>query len=75
LLDRAVKHGVVYVAGSAFYVNDRGGSRVRLSFSAPTHEQIREGVRRLGEAIREALQEGERPDQTAQASIGRSGFR
>ena len=71
LLERAVKHGVVYVAGSAFYVNDRGGSRVRLSFSAPTHEQIREGVRRLGEAIREALREGERVDQTARASTGR----
>jgi 2-aminoadipate transaminase len=71
LLDRAVKHGVVYVAGSAFYVNDRGGSRVRLSFSAPTHDQIREGVRRLGEAIREAVREGEQPGQTARASTGR----
>ena len=71
LLDRAVTHGVVYVAGSAFYVNDRGGSRVRLSFSAPTHDQIREGVRRLGEAIREALRENEQAGRTARASTGR----
>ncbi len=55
LLDRAVRHGVVYVAGSAFFVNERGGSQIRLSFSAPAHDQIREGVRRLVEAIREEL--------------------
>lgn len=71
LLDRAVKHGVVYVAGSAFFVNDRGGSQIRLSFSAPSHDQIREGVRRLAEAIREALREREPADRPARASTGR----
>src|SRR4029079_10550796 len=71
LLDRAVRHGVVYVAGSAFFVNDRGGSQIRLSFSAPTHEQIREGVRRLSEAIREELRERAGADRPARASTGR----
>ena len=71
LLDRAVKHGVVYVAGSAFFVNDRGGSQIRLSFSAPAHEQIREGVRRLAEAIREELRAREQADRPARASTGR----
>ena len=71
LLDRAVKHGVVYVAGSAFFVNDRGGSQIRLSFSAAGHDQIREGVRRLAEAIREELREREQTDRTARASTGR----
>jgi 2-aminoadipate transaminase len=71
LLDRAVRHGVVYVAGSAFFVDDRGGSQIRLSFSAPTHEQIREGVRRLSDAIREELQEREAADRPARASTAR----
>ncbi len=71
LLDRAVKHGVVYVAGSAFFVNDRGGSQIRLSFSAPGHDQIREGVRRLAEAIREELREREQAGPPARASTGR----
>lgn len=71
LLDRAVLHGVVYVAGSAFFVNDRGGSQIRLSFSAPGHEQIREGVRRLAEAIREELRERQQADRPARASTGR----
>jgi 2-aminoadipate transaminase len=71
LLDRAVKHGVVYVAGSAFFVNDGGRSQIRLSFSAPTHDHIREGVRRLAEAIREEFREPQRADQPARASTGR----
>ena len=71
LLDRAVKHGVVYVAGSAFFVNDHGGSQIRLSFSAPGHDQIREGVRRLTDTIREELRERQPADRPARASTRR----
>jgi 2-aminoadipate transaminase len=52
---RAVEHGVVYVAGQAFFVNGSGRHFIRLSFSAPTPERIEEGVRRLSAAIREEL--------------------
>lgn len=55
LLDRAVQHGVVYVAGSAFFVNNAGRNLIRLSFSAPSHERLREGASRLAAAIREEL--------------------
>jgi 2-aminoadipate transaminase len=52
LLGRAIEHGVVYVAGEAFYVNEEPASSVmRLSFSAPAPDRIREGVARLKEAI------------------------
>jgi len=53
LLDRAVAHGVVYVAGSAFFVDGRRSSFARLAFSAPSHERIEEGIRRLAKAVRE----------------------
>jgi 2-aminoadipate transaminase len=52
---RAVEHGVVYVAGQAFFVNGSGRHFIRLSFSAPTPERIEEGVRRLSATIREEL--------------------
>ena len=52
LLPRAVDHGVIYVAGEAFFVNGSGQNMVRLSFSAPTPERIREGVARLAAAVR-----------------------
>jgi 2-aminoadipate transaminase len=56
LIDRAVRHGVVYVAGEAFFVHSgHGRNLMRLSFSAPTHDRIREGVSRLGAAIREEV--------------------
>lgn len=55
MLARAVEHGVIYVAGEAFFVNGQGQNTLRLSFSAPTPERIREGVTRLAAAIRGEL--------------------
>jgi len=55
MVPRAVDHGVIYVAGDAFYVNGSGQQQIRLSFSAPTPERIEEGVRRLAATIREEL--------------------
>jgi 2-aminoadipate transaminase len=57
LLPRAVDNGLVFVTGSAFHVDGSGHDKIRLSFSAPTPERIREGVRRLavvlaGEPVR-----------------------
>jgi 2-aminoadipate transaminase len=64
LVPRAVEHGVIYVSGQAFFVDTirradasahtahSDPSRlVRLSFSAPAPERIREGVARLKTAV------------------------
>jgi 2-aminoadipate transaminase len=56
LVARAVEHGVIDVSGDAFFVESAGRfdrSLVRLSFSAPSPEDIREGVRRLASAVQE----------------------
>jgi 2-aminoadipate transaminase len=55
MIARAAANGVIYVAGEAFFVNRAGGNIIRLSFSAPTHERIREGVARLAATVREEL--------------------
>jgi 2-aminoadipate transaminase len=60
LLDRAVAHGVVYVAGSAFFVDGRRSPLARLAFSAPSHERIDEGIRRLGNAVKEERERSRR---------------
>ena len=52
MIPRAVEHGVIYVAGEAFYVNGEGHNTLRLSFSAPTHERIDAGVARLALTLR-----------------------
>ncbi|HUR21274.1 MAG TPA: PLP-dependent aminotransferase family protein [Vicinamibacterales bacterium] len=58
LLPFAIARSVIYVAGSAFFVTeppDRSAAQyIRLSFSAPSPERIREGALRLGAAIRDA---------------------
>lgn len=53
LLERALAHGLVFVVGSAFYVDGGGHDRIRLSFSAPSIERIGEGVNRLAAALAE----------------------
>jgi DNA-binding transcriptional MocR family regulator len=52
MLERAIEHGVIYVAGEAFYVNGEGKNTMRLCFSAPTPERIEAGVSRLARTIR-----------------------
>jgi 2-aminoadipate transaminase len=51
LLERALDHGVVFVVGSAFFVDGTGHDTIRLSFSAPPVERILEGVKRLAATI------------------------
>jgi 2-aminoadipate transaminase len=53
MIPRAIEHGVVYVAGEAFYVNGKGHNTLRLSFSAPTPERIEAGVARLAITLRD----------------------
>ena len=55
VLPFALAQGVTFVAGHAFYIDHGGAAFMRLAFSLPTIDQIREGVRRLGAAVREAL--------------------
>jgi 2-aminoadipate transaminase len=61
MIARAVENGVIYVAGEAFFVSSAGQNIIRLSFSAPSHEKIREGVSRLAKTVREELAAIEQP--------------
>jgi 2-aminoadipate transaminase len=55
VLRQALAHGVVFVIGSAFFVDGSGHETIRLSFSAPSAERIEEGVRRLAAVLQPAL--------------------
>jgi 2-aminoadipate transaminase len=67
MIPRAVEHGVIYVAGEAFFVEPGGTRFIRLSFSAPSPERIREGVRRLAAAVSEELSDPRRRVPTSPA--------
>ena len=54
-LERALDERLVFVIGSAFYVDGQGHDKVRLSFSAPTPERIEEGVRRLARVVKAGI--------------------
>jgi 2-aminoadipate transaminase len=55
LLARALEENVAFVPGRAAFLDGRGGSAMRLNFSGVTEDEIREGVRRIGEVVREQV--------------------
>ena len=56
LLARGLEEHVAFVPGRAAYVDGRGGSSMRLNFSGVGVDDIREGLKRLGEIVREQVE-------------------
>ncbi|HSI79388.1 MAG TPA: PLP-dependent aminotransferase family protein [Solirubrobacterales bacterium] len=56
LLAKALRRDVAFVPGAAAYVDGRGGSSMRLNFSGSGVDEIREGIRRIGEVIAEQVE-------------------
>ena len=61
LLPAAIEHKVAYVPGTAFYADGRGRDAMRLSFSYPPEDAIREGIRRLGDLLTREVAAAPRP--------------
>jgi 2-aminoadipate transaminase len=55
LLARALRDRVAFVPGRAAYMDGRGGASMRLNFSGVDDAAIREGIRRIGEVVREQV--------------------
>ncbi|MGB9806275.1 MAG: PLP-dependent aminotransferase family protein [Thermoproteota archaeon] len=54
MLEKAIKnYKVSYVPGKSFFIDGSGKNTMRLNFSYPSEEQIREGIRRLSNLIKE----------------------
>jgi len=56
LLARALRENVAFVPGAAAFVDGRGGSSMRLNFSASDEDEIREGVKRIGRVVKEQVE-------------------
>ena len=55
LFKKAIEKRVAFVIGAAFFPNRDHINTLRLNFTYPSEEEIKEGVRRLGQAIKETL--------------------
>jgi len=56
LLPLAVKAGVAYVPGKAFFVNGYGANTLRLAYSQARLDQIEDGISRLCSVVREEME-------------------
>lgn len=55
LFELASKANVAFVPGDPFYVDQNNTNTLRLNYTNSNEEEIRQGIMRLGEAIRELL--------------------
>lgn len=55
MMPRAVAARVAYVPGTGFYADGTGTDAMRLNFSFPPPERIREGVRRLAGVMEQEI--------------------
>jgi 2-aminoadipate transaminase len=55
LMDKAVEKKVAFVPGTVFYPDGSGDNTMRLNFSNAGPEMIREGIKRLGSTLADAI--------------------
>src|SRR5690606_38971060 len=55
MMPRAINARVAYVPGTGFFADGSGRENLRLNFSFPPPERIREGVRRLASVIEQEM--------------------
>jgi 2-aminoadipate transaminase len=53
LFDKTMEDKVAFVPGEAFYSNDPPKNTLRLNFSNSNNTKIKEGIKKMGNAIRE----------------------
>ncbi|MFL5886548.1 MAG: PLP-dependent aminotransferase family protein [Thermoleophilaceae bacterium] len=56
MLARALQANVAFVPGEGAYMDGRGRNSMRLNFSGVDEDEIREGVRRIGEIVQEQVE-------------------
>jgi 2-aminoadipate transaminase len=53
ILTRCLERNVAFVPGQEFFPDGSGENTIRLNFSNANHEKIEEGIRRMGEVLKE----------------------
>ena len=55
MLAEAINKKVAFVPGRSFFVGGVGANFMRLAFCYPSEEDVREGIRRLGEVVKDQI--------------------
>lgn len=57
-IDDAIRAGVAFVPGGAFFVDGSGANTMRLTFAKEPDDRIRDGIARLAEVVRIQMTDG-----------------
>ncbi|MDO5134758.1 MAG: PLP-dependent aminotransferase family protein [Eubacteriales bacterium] len=55
ILDEAIEAGVAYIPGDSFYANEGPKNTIRMNYTTVSEEQIREGIRILGDVFKKHM--------------------
>ncbi|AFZ70453.1 transcriptional regulator with HTH domain and aminotransferase domain [Caldisphaera lagunensis DSM 15908] len=55
MLPTAINKGVAYVPGRNFFADGSGGNAMRINFSYPSIDKLREGIKIIGETAKEMM--------------------
>lgn len=55
MLKEAIEENVAYVPGTPFFADGKGQNTMRLSFCYPSEEDIKEGIKRIGNVIKKKI--------------------
>ena len=69
LVLKAVEHKVAFIPGTPFFVSGKGDDYIRLNFTFASVKDIKEGVKRLCEAIKELMDTTDQKDLYASLEI------
>lgn len=58
LLRQAVKQGVSFMPGEAFFIEEQEHTYIRLNFTSSSPDMLEEGIRRLTKALTDTMQAG-----------------
>jgi 2-aminoadipate transaminase len=54
ILNKCIEHNVAFVPGTEFYPDGSGKNTMRLNFTNATSADIEQGIKRLGEVLKES---------------------
>ncbi len=57
VLGECYKKGVVFTPGDIFYTDDSGTDTMRLGFSRVNEEDIKKGIKIIGDVVKELIEE------------------
>jgi 2-aminoadipate transaminase len=74
MFTRALEHNVAYVHGASFFADHSGRNTMRLNFTYASDQEIDEGIKRLGDTIKQEIAAHSAKDKSKEFKLNGEGL-